>query len=347
MDILTRLNNQSSYSTPVLQAAVSAWVLSGLVERPHRRKVKVDDGDVSEDDYTKQSLYSLLYSVYRIMGQVESDDGSPFELTFNTWGYDWPEGFGEHPVDPEDPQRFGRMAYTGLYDFPALREYIDAHDGKVHIVEMGCGTGAGAHHVCSNVLPRCTYEAIDMQAAGIATANRLFVPDLPGRLRATHADATKVNIPNECANIVAVCETHVTEYTGRVTDEDERFFATALRMLKPGGFLTWGNAIPDPTWEPAFDLLERLGFEKIEVRDVTREAVRARDLDAGRVHAFVSAALDRFVGFRIPFAGNRRRKEAEMGLKNFYRDPGTNLYRNMVDGTDTYKVVLFRKPLEA
>jgi hypothetical protein len=31
-------------------------------------------------------------------------------------------------------------------------------------------------------------------------------------------------------------------------------------------------------------------------------------------------------------------------MKNFYRNPGTKLYTNMKDGTDTYKVVLFQKP---
>ena len=38
---------------------------------------------------------------------------------------------------------------------------------------------------------------------------------------------------------------------------------------------------------------------------------------------------------------------AEVALKNFARNPGTKLYDNMVDGTDTYKVSLIQKPLTA
>ena len=38
---------------------------------------------------------------------------------------------------------------------------------------------------------------------------------------------------------------------------------------------------------------------------------------------------------------------AEVALKNFSRNPGTKLYDNMVDGTDTYKVSLIQKPLAA
>jgi hypothetical protein len=32
-----------------------------------------------------------------------------------------------------------------------------------------------------------------------------------------------------------------------------------------------------------------------------------------------------------------------MAMENFYRNPGTNLYRNMVKETDTYRVVVFEK----
>jgi len=30
-------------------------------------------------------------------------------------------------------------------------------------------------------------------------------------------------------------------------------------------------------------------------------------------------------------------------MANFYRNPGTNLYHNMINGTDTYKVALLQK----
>ncbi len=41
--------------------------------------------------------------------------------------------------------------------------------------------------------------------------------------------------------------------------------------------------------------------------------------------------------------GTKKLLEAERALKNFYRNPGTRLYENMIDGTDTYKVVLVQK----
>ena len=342
MDILTALNPDTQYSNRKLQLIFGAWVLSGLFER--NKKISTDNGDVSEDDYTKQSIYALLYSIYREIGTVEDDRGQPYEFTFNTWGYDWPESWGDAPTTEKEPQRFGRNAYTGLFQFPEVQEYAAARDGKVHIVELGCGTGAGAHHICQNVWPECTYIAVDMQGAAIQTCKRKFVPELNGRLTALHGDGTKLDIAEASADFVVICETHVTERGGRLTAEDERFFAKVLSTLKPGGFLVWGNAIPDDTWQPCFEHLESIGMKQLHVHDVTAEAIKARELDRPRTELYVRKALDKFHGFKIPVLGKRREFQAEQALKNFYRHPGTHLFDKMVNGTDSYRVVLFHKP---
>jgi SAM-dependent methyltransferase len=341
MDVLTALDPRSNYSSTTLQLILAAWVLSTL--RENSAKIALDDGNVSEDDYQKQSIYSLLYALYRSMGTVKSELGEPYEFTFNTWGYAWPEMWGESRVSPRDPQRFGRHAYTGLYEFDGVKQYVKERKGRVHVIEMGCGTGAGAHHVCKSVLPECTYQAFDMQEAAVRTCKRKFEPELGGRLVAQRADCTSMRIDRESADFVAVCETHVTEYPGRVSDEDARFFDAARRALKPGGFLVWGNAIPDNTWQPCFDHLESVGMNMVESHDVTREAVQARDEDEARLNAFVEQCLEKFVGFRIPVVGPRTRGLAEVALKNFGRNPGTRLYTNMTDGTDSYRVSVFRK----
>ena len=301
------------------------------------------DGDVKEADYDKRSLYSLLYALYRSAGETRNEHGDRYEFTFNTWGYTWPETWGPAPSSVRDPQRYGRNAYTGLYHFDAARKYIDERGGRVHITELGCGTGAGAHHVCSNVLKDCTYEAVDMQHAAIRTAHRKFVGELGGRMRATCSDATLLDRPHGNSDFIAVNETHVTEYAGVVTPEDERFFQKAHSLLKPGGHIVWGNAIPDSTWGACFSWLEKNGFTLREDCDVTEEAVRARDEDKARIDAFVEQLTQMFYAFHLPVWGTRKRQEAEVALKNFARNPGTRLYQNMVDRTDTYRVVLLEK----
>lgn len=341
MDILTALDNNTNYSKTELQLIFTAWVLSGALER--RKPINLADGDVSEEDYEKTSIYSLLYALYRSTGEVNDGRGQRYEFTFNTWGYAWPKSWGPCPVASNDPQRFGKHAYTGLYQFDAVKRHVAEHDGKVHVVEMGCGTGAGAHHVCKHVLPAATYDAVDMQAAAIQTCKRKYVGELCGRLNATCADATKIDFPDASADFIAVNETHVTEHAGKVTEEDERFFKNAKRMLKPGGYLVWGNAIPEATWKPCFEYLDSIGMKVREVRDVTKEAIEARDEDRVRIDAYFDQCKQKWFGFRIPVLGKRKLLEAERALKNFSRHPGTRLYENMVDGTDTYKVVLAQK----
>ncbi len=345
MDLFTALSNKSDYSKTQLQLIVGAWVMSSAIEG--KQKIDLSNGDVAEDDYDKTSIYSLLYALYRSMGNVRAPNGELYEFTFNTWGYTWPESWGPNPNNPSNPQFAGQNAYAGLYHFAAAQEYIKARNGKVHIIEMGCGTGAGAHHVCSKILPNCTYEAVDMQQAGINSCRRKFVPELGGRLVATCGDATKLTIPDGAADFVAVNETHVTEMPGKTTDEDVRFFKTAWRLIKPGGFLTWGNAIPTSTWQPCFDLLEQIGFKSVEKCDVTKEAVKARDEDKKRIDIYCDQLIAAFHGFKVPILGGKRRALAEVALKNFARNPGTKLYDNMVDGTDQYKVCLFQKPASA
>ena len=346
MDLFTALSNKSDYSKTQLQLIVGAWVMASLIEG--KQKVDLSNGDVSEDDYDKTSIYSLLYSMYRSMGHVRAhDEGEPYEFTFNTWGYTWPSAWGQCPNLETDPQLMGKNAYAGLFHFDLAQEYIKARDGKVHIIEMGCGTGAGAHLICSKILPKCTYEAVDMQLAGINSCKRKFVPELGGRLVATCGDASELKTPDHSADFIAINETHVTEMPGKTTDEDVRFFKTAWRLIKPGGFLTWGNAIPTSTWEPCFQLLEQIGFKAVEKCDVTKEAVKARDEDKKRIDIYCDQLIAAFHGFRVPILGGKRRALAEVALKNFARNPGTKLYDNMVDGTDQYKVCLFQKPASA
>jgi hypothetical protein len=121
----------------------------------------------------------------------------------------------------------------------------------------------------------------------------------------------------------------------------------AYRLLKPGGFLVWGNAIPASTWKPCLDFLDSIGMKLQEECDVTKEAVQARDEDRPRIDRYVDRCIETFHGFRIPFVGRKKRREADLAIKNFSRNPGTRLYENMVDGTDSYRVVLLKKVADA
>ena len=73
MNLLTALDRKADYSKTQLQLIVAAWVMSTLLEK--KKPISLKDGDVSEDDYEKTSIYSLLYAVYHAMGEVPSATG--------------------------------------------------------------------------------------------------------------------------------------------------------------------------------------------------------------------------------------------------------------------------------
>ena len=141
MDIFTYLSETTNYTMPQLQGIIAAWVATGAFEG--RSKVQTDNGHVNEEDYTKQSVYSLLYSLYRQVGTVKDEHGTPYEFTFNTWGYAWPKAWGPAPFPESEPQRFGKNAYTGLYHFDAIQKVRQIAFGFRHRQRAGRECNAG------------------------------------------------------------------------------------------------------------------------------------------------------------------------------------------------------------
>jgi hypothetical protein len=81
----------------------------------------------------------------------------------------------------------------------------------------------------------------------------------------------------------------------------------------------------------------------IELTDLTEEAVRARIEDQARIDAYAEQGVSRFLAFRLPIVGTRKRLEAAMARKNFCRNPGTNYYEELRTRFDTYKVAVLQK----
>ena len=138
---LTSLNENLVLGSIGVQLSVTGFCLAIPKEQ-----IQLSDGAIEEEDYTKQSIYALLYSVYDFVGDTampntSAADSSSFTFTFNTWGFG-PSLYGD------DPQRFGKTAYSSLMLFDAVQTRIgnQAADGAgtLRILEIGSGTGAGS-----------------------------------------------------------------------------------------------------------------------------------------------------------------------------------------------------------
>lgn len=351
-NILSGFKGDTVLTPTQLQVVVSGFCLSPipnmLLEQGRMRDDPGDSlkrefnnsGDINEDDYTKDSIYSLLYSLYQAYPTAPHPGGSgTYQFTFNTWGI---ADTGSPPVPwirPEtEPQRHGMAAYQGLTEFQEVKDLIKRVE-KPKFLEIGCGTGAGANLI-TQLLPTVDYTAVDMQKAAIKTCkekhavgnDRLHCVWVEGGVG---NEGNRVTIPDSSIDVVVISETHIAE--ANIGPEEKAIFSDIVRVLKPGGIFVWGNALPTYVWDQAAEYLPKIGFEPCGELNHTKGAILARDEDKKRVDMYVDYLLGNFPVMKyVPHFGPQCHHVCDMLIKNFYRHPGTALYEKMETGYDSY-----------
>jgi len=359
-DMLTGLSSDTVLTGWQLQLAVTGFCLSSVpakfMETTYGGVGRGDeggdfkfeeDGNMDSDDYTKGSIYSLLYALYSNVGTVQSNLGHPYEFTFNTWG------ISPSPYPVTEPQRHGKAAYAGLVNFDVVKKYLKEVTDAPKIVEIGCGTGAGANLITREILKKADYLAIDMQLAAISKCRERHGNITNPNLKCVQApggvgnngnkvlDAAGKMVPDGSIDFVIISETHIADID--VREEEKEIFREIHRILKPGGFFLWGNALPTWIWNKALPILENeIGLKRVASLNHTKGAVIARDEDEDRVNAFVVSMMGKYPVFQFaPTCAH----VADRLVKNFYRHPGTALYLKMVSGFDSYMHEAYQKPL--
>lgn len=359
-NVLSGFTGQATLGPFQLQAVATAFCLSplpGMLET--KKDFQADEvgdtydfnegGDINEEDYTKDSIYAIFYSLYQAAGKAKSPGGKDYQFTFNTWG------IAPSPYPPEDPQRHGKAAYAGLVNFPEVKEYMKKNGDAPKIVEIGCGTGAGANLITREIIPNAHYVAIDMQKAAIDTCLKihgnaenpgLYCRQEPGGVG---NNGNKVNdekgetMADGSVDFVIISETHIADI--QIGPEEKEIFNEILRVLKPGGLFLWGNALPTRVWLTAEKELTGLGFDRLASLNHTAGAVVARDEDEDRVNSYAAHLYAQYpLAFKMPVRGAMCEKVVDRLLLNFYRHPGTALYLKMVTGYDSYMHEVYQKP---
>jgi ubiquinone/menaquinone biosynthesis C-methylase UbiE len=344
-DVLKGLDSNTEYANWQLQMMVAGFCLSPIPGKLLAAPVNgsdgenfttADEGDLQDEDYEQSSIYSILYAMYRNAPELISNHGVKYQFTFNTWG------IAPSPYPEKDPQRHGKAAYAGLVTQPPVMDYIKSlpEGQKLQIVEVGCGTGAGANLITREVHPTCNYLALDMQAAAINTCKRIHAtPDNKGLTcqlipNGVGMNGSPIPLGDNSADIVVISETHIADV--QIGDLEKAIFAEIHRVLKPGGFFVWGNALPTRVWLEGNKYLPTAGFELAHNKNHTAGAITARDEDKERVDLAVMQLLDPYFGTKIPYFGERCLKVGERLIANFYRHPGTAMYIKMTTGFDSY-----------
>jgi len=356
-DVLKGLSSNHDHSPLEVQAIMTGFCLSPVIgmllnERPEIETTGGDfkfeeDGDIENDDYAQASIYAILYAMYKNTPNLISNYGVKYQFTFNTWGITPVDGEGQPPREsvyafPEkDPQRHGKQAYASLVTQPPAMEYKKKlGDTPLKIVEIGCGTAAGANVITREVHPTAQYLALDMQQAAINTCNEIHATeDNPGLTcqvvpNGVGNGGNKAPVADSSVDFVVISETHIADI--QIGDLEKEIFSEIKRILKPGGLFLWGNAIPTRVWEEADVVLPSMGFELVNSYNHTKGAIVARDEDFDRVEGVIDQLLAPYPIMKAPYFGPRCHKVGERLIANFYRHPGTALYLKMVTGFDSY-----------
>ena len=148
------------------------------------------------------------------------------------------------------------------------------------VLEVSCGRGGGANFVSRTFEPH-RYVGVDLSEENIRLARSRATRD---GLTFEVGDAERLHLPNGSFDVVINIE------ASHLYDDRGRFFAEALRVLRPGGFFCY----TDGCWadDDCSEELLDTGFELLERLEITSNVLLALRKDSARRAALFDAMND-------------------------------------------------------
>ena len=186
-------------------------------------------------------------------------------------------GFSSTPensiIDPDEPEFYCLRLYEHTVGDTPLADR--------EVLEVSSGRGGGTHFVSRTYRPR-RIIGVDLSPENVRLARARAAR--PG-IEFVVGNAERLDLPDQSFDAVINVE------ASHLYDDRNRFFAEALRVLRPGGYFCY----TDGCWadDDCTDDLLAAGFDLLDRHEITDNVIRALRRDSARREALFDAMTDR------------------------------------------------------
>ncbi len=265
----------------------------------------LDASSPSEPSALKAS-YKQFYD--SVSGQLNASDFGQFSYFLN-YGY-VSDGSGDCSV-VDLPEHFINKNSVRL----VLELVGDCPVDGARVLDVGCGRG-GTIYTLKTFFNPATLTGLDLSTTAVE-----FDRKAHGDARTSfhEGDAENLPFPDESFDVVTNVE------SSHSYPNVHRFYAEVHRVLGPGGYFLYTDALSLQQITTALAHLDRLGFALEVNRNITANVLLScNEVAATRVEAF------------------DQRNDPEL-MQNFLATPGSQVYDEMCSGRWEYRIYRFRK----
>lgn len=183
------------------------------------------------------------------------------------------------------------------------------------VLDVGCGRG-GTIHVFVTFFNPAAATGLDLSTNAIAFCRQAHKD---ARLTFQEGDAENLPFADSSFDIVTNVE------SSHSYPHIHRFYSQVHRVLAPGGYFLYTDALSDQQFTTSLAYLQHIGFTLERDRDITSNVLLSCDeIATTRVQAF----------------DNRNDQNL---MQNFLATPGSQVYQEMRSGRWTYRILKLRK----